>query len=474
MTAPTSQFHRLSIGPNMSDQTLPARGRPNPHDSDSPSEASSEEGRETSEVSESTSASILAPSGITYDLSHLDSETEARALVGLTGSFDVVNSQHTSAGYDFQLIDRPRVRIGADSSTCTCAVFQSHPDGACHHIFWLVDQLHGCFVRDPPSTEVALAPDGRPDLPRLENLLEGNLEAVTAQLRWQCPQDEGGGTGGRIARTQKMKDILSAFYPPIPEEFRQDLTETAEPARTLEQCVVQGDFVATMARLAMVNDNFSDNFFDVMQHRIMPAGACAAIYFDKVLDQSRRLLNDFDRYCSAEPHTEASQGKGVSVNEVVTQLQLSVSRIATNITARSPHGSERAGEALVSLLESVVARNNDALENNRFRDSFNGEDEDQRNIYHLLIGSIETDSETDARHFVLHALNALPPLDVYQFENRLQDILRKLEVNRAPKQYLLHLGSLLQAARSAAAMASGQKRPAAGNGNSGGYSKRTR
>ena len=135
MTAPTSQFHRLSIGPNMSDQTLPARGRPNPHDSDSPSEASSEEGRETSEVSESTSASILAPSGITYDLSHLDSETEARALVGLTGSFDVVNSQHTSAGYDFQLIDRPRVRIGADSSTCTCAVFQSHPDGACHHIF---------------------------------------------------------------------------------------------------------------------------------------------------------------------------------------------------------------------------------------------------------------------------------------------------------------------------------------------------
>lgn len=130
----------------MPDQTaLPSRAGRDTSDNDNDNEQSgssasvevSDGGDEASsqEVSESTSASILAPSGITYDLSQLDSESEARAFVGLTGSFDVVNCRSTSVGYDFQLLDRPQVYIGSESSTCTCSVFQGHPDGACQHIF---------------------------------------------------------------------------------------------------------------------------------------------------------------------------------------------------------------------------------------------------------------------------------------------------------------------------------------------------
>ncbi|KAJ5356016.1 Zinc finger SWIM-type [Penicillium concentricum] len=480
MSAPTGQFHRLSIGRNMADTALPARtraGRPDSSDSDhgeDSSESSSREEEEESsdEQSESTSASLLAPSGITYDLSQLDSESEARAFVGLTGRFDVVNCRSTPAGYDFQLMDRPQVHIGSDSSTCTCPVFQDRPEGACQHIFWLVDQLHSCFLSMPQSTEVTLSPDGRPDrLPRIEDLLKGNLMSVAAQLKWQCLRDEEDG----MTRTEKVRDIFSAFSKrTLPEDARRDLTETIEQARTAEQCVVQGDFEATMFRLAVHDDAVFDSLC-----KAMPAGACAAIYFDKVQEQSRRLLSDFDRYCTTGelPADPVSPGLGIEVNDVVTQLQRSVSRIAVNIAARAPHGSEGAAEALVSLLESVVARNSDPLEGNPLgRQSFHGEDEDQRNLYYLLIGSVETDSETDARHFVLNALDALPPVDLHQCANRLRDILRKLEVNRAPKPYLLHLGSLIRIADSAAAVAggSGQKRPAAGNENSGGYSKRTR
>lgn len=320
---------------------------------------------------------------------------------------------------------------------------------------------------------MALTPDGRPaDLPRLEGLLEGNLEAVATQLRWQYSRDENDGSGRGMTRTEKVRDIFSAFSKlTLPEEFRQDLNETTEQARTAEQCVVQGDFDATIFRLAVHDDGVFNSL-----RKAMPTGACASIYFDKIVERSRQLLKDFDRYCSTEePHTDPTSQDGyMDVNEVASELQRSVASIAVNIAYRSPHGTDGAGEALVSLLESVVARNNDPLEHNRFRDSFNGEDEDQRNLYHLLIGSIESDSETDARHFVLHALNALPPLDVYPFDQRLHDILRKLEVNRAPKQYLIHLAALIRSANSAAAMGSGQKRPAAGNGNSGGYSKRTR
>ncbi|KAJ5199800.1 Zinc finger SWIM-type [Penicillium cf. griseofulvum] len=487
MSAPTGQFHRLSIGRNMPDTALPARparaGRPNSSDSDheedsspessSDGEEDEEEDEEESsdEQSESTSASVLAPSGITYDLSQLDSESEARAFVGLTGRFDVVNCRSTPAGYDFQLSDRPQVHIGSDSPTCTCPVFQDRPDGACQHIFWLVDQLHSCFLPPPRSTEVILAPDGRPDrLPRIEDLLKGNLMSVAAQLNWQYLRDEEDG----MTRTERVRDIFSAFSKrTLPEDARRDLTETIEQARTAEQCVVQGDFEATMFRLAVHDDAVFDSLC-----KAMPPGACAAIYFDKVQEQSRRLLNDFDRYCTTGelPADPVSPGLGIEVDDVVTQLQRSVSRIAANITARAPHGSEGAAEALVSLLESVVARNNDPLEGNPLgRRSFHGEDEDQRNLYYLLIGSVETDSETDARHFVLNALDALPPVDLHQCANRLRDILRKIEVNRAPKPYLIHLGSLIRIAESASGAAgSGQKRPAAGNGNSGGYSKRTR
>jgi hypothetical protein len=154
MSAPTRQFNRLSIGRNMSETTLPARvaraGRPDPSDDDSDreeddssSEESSSDGDEADEEeessgeeeSESTSASVLAPSGITYDLSQLDSELEASAIVGLNGGFDVVNCRSTAEGYDFQLLDRPQVHIDSDSSTCSCHAFQNRPDGACQHIF---------------------------------------------------------------------------------------------------------------------------------------------------------------------------------------------------------------------------------------------------------------------------------------------------------------------------------------------------
>lgn len=157
MSTPTRQFRRLSIGQDMQEpraqSTRTARtGRPDPSDDESDREeenesssaeseseggsSSDEEGDESSDGDESTSTStVLARSGITYDLSSLDTESEAKALVGLTGQFDVLNCRTSSAGYDFQLLDRPRVHISADAPTCTCSTFQGRPGTACQHIF---------------------------------------------------------------------------------------------------------------------------------------------------------------------------------------------------------------------------------------------------------------------------------------------------------------------------------------------------
>ncbi|KAJ5180535.1 hypothetical protein N7492_003745 [Penicillium capsulatum] len=493
MSPPTRQFHRLSIGQDMQEpraqSTRTARmGRPDPsgddgnreeEDESSSAERESESGGDSddedddsSDDDESTSAStVLARSGITYDLSSLDAESEAKALVGLTGQFDVLNCRASSAGYDFQLLDRPRVHISAEAPTCTCSTFQGRPENACQHIFWVLDQLHGYFLSKPPSREVALSRDGRPRVHlRIEDLLQGKLETVADGLNWQYLRVEGDGRTTGMTRTEKVRDVLSAFSTEVlPEDFRQDLAETTTQTRAAEQCVVQGDLEATIFRLAVHDDAVFGSLC-----KAMPAGACAAIYFDKMHEQTRRLLVDFDRYCATgeSPVDANSPGaESVGIEQVVERLRLSVARIHANILTRAPHGTEGAAKALVSILESVASRNRDALGGNNWnRASFHNEDEDQRNLHHLLIGSDDMNLGPEDDLFVLSALEALPSSDLIQFIPKLREAQAKIEVSRAPRMYLLRLGRLVRGAETA--VGSGQKRPAAGN--SGGNSKRSR
>lgn len=313
---------------------------------------------------------------------------------------------------------------------------------------------------------------------RIEDLLKGKLETVADQLNWQFllePGDEAGsGSGSGMARTDKVRDLLSAFSPKtLPEDFRQDLVEPTTQRRTAEQCVVQGDFEATIFRLAVHDDGVFSSLC-----KAMPSGACASIYFDKILEQARRVLLDFDQYCATgqAPADSSIPGGIVEVQQVVMYLRRLVSRIQSNIMARSPHGSEGAAKALIWILDAISTRNRDPLEGQTWgQTSFHGEDEDQRNLYHLLIGSEDMGVEPDAELFVIDALETLPPSDIYQFISVLRGIQRKIEVNRAPREFLLRLGSLVRVAESAGApgaTGSGQKRPAAGT--SGGYSKRSR
>lgn len=262
-----------------------------------------------------------------------------------------------------------------------------------------------------------------------------------------------------MSRPQKVRDIMSAFSTvTLPEDFRLDLVEDVAQSRTPEECVVQGDFEATMFRLAVHSDAVYTSLC-----KAMPPGACAAIYFDKVQEKTRKLLADFDRYC----HTGQSPAEGtVEVGSVVNDLQHNVDRIQANIIARAPHGTEGAVKTLVTLLEDVCNRNKDALDGNRWgRITFHGEDEDQRNLYHQLIGKADETHEC----FILDALEHIPATDLHQFRSRMKYILQRIEVNRGPRSYILKLGALVRIAESPG---SAQKRPATAT--TGGNSKRTR
>lgn len=279
------------------------------------------------------------------------------------------------------------------------------------------------------------------------------------QLDCQYGRDE---TEGGMSRAQKARDIISAFEAvTLPEDFRLDLVDSTEQRSTPEQCVVQGDLQATMLRLAMHDDSVYTSLC-----KAMPPPAAAAIYFDKILEKSRKLLADFDRYCRTGQRP--ADGSNVEVNHVADTLRQYMNRIYINIAARAPHGIEGATKAIVNLLEDISNRNKDALDGNRWGAvSFQGEDEDQRNLYHQVIGR-----EDEFEEFpVLDALELLSGADLHQFAPRLRALLHKNEVFPAPRPFILRLSAVVRLAESGAPGA-GHKRPAGVA--SGGNSKRTR
>lgn len=329
-----------------------------------------------------------------------------------------------------------------------------------------MDQLHRGLLQQRPPHGVPLLNSGHcPSLPPMHELLDDDLETLASKAEW--PYIPGGETGSGsstdsgigMSRQQKARDILSAFNEKvIPEEFRQDLFETSGLVRTPEQCVVQGDFEATMFRLAVHDDDVYSSL-----RKVMPAGACAVIFFDKLQKKSRRLLFDFDVYCeSGKPR---SNGTRLEVRVVVKELLHIVDQIESNIVTRAPHGSKGAAESLVALLTELCRRNFDALEDSNWgRQVPAGEDEDDRNLYEQLIG--QTDGSNG--FFILDALEYLPSPVLLEWKPRLMAALEKLERNRAPAPYIRKLQSLITESSSSSAAAaagtstSGHKRPATG------------
>ncbi|PLN76442.1 hypothetical protein BDW42DRAFT_197175 [Aspergillus taichungensis] len=466
MSLPTKRLHRLSIGNDMPDRRSLGEGPARPGSGQVESSTDESESEDASpEVS-----TIDGSSGIKYSLDKLDNDAEARALVGLTSEYDITTCSKWATGYHFQLSEHQKVQVGPDGYTCTCLTFLSRPTVACQHIFWLLDQLHSYFhPPDIPNT-IRLSNDGHlPGHPPIEHLLHGNLEQVADHHSWPYVRSE---SEGGMTRPQKVKDIMTAFNTSVlPEDFRPDLTDDSVHRRTPEQCVVQGDFEATMFRLATHDDAVYSRLC-----KAMPPGACAAIYFDKMQTKSRKLLADFDRYAQTgqqSPVADANDDDDISPTDVRTvlhRIQLTVHRIQNNIIARAPHGTEGAAKALVSLLEEVCNRNKDALDGNRWgRTTFHGEDEDHRNLYHQLIGT----AEETGRCFVLDALELLPASALHQFRDRLMAVQRKAEVNRAPKAYILKLAALVRRAEAGDAVpALGRKRSSTAVPR--GQSKRTR
>lgn len=294
------------------------------------------------------------------------------------------------------------------------------------------------------------------------------MEEIANNVHWpylagtSSPTDSGGETPVSMTRPDKARDIMSAFSETtMPDEFRTDLVETINQPRTPEQCVVQGDFEATMFRLAVHDESVYASL-----RRVMPPGARAAIFFDKMRGRTRALLAEFDLY--RQTGALRCDGTAPEAPFIAGELHKYLEQIQDNIYARSPHGTKGAAEVLVYLLQDVAGRNYDAFEGSDWgRRALPNERDHDRNLYLQLIPQ----SAGAESFFVLDCLETLPEQVLRPWVLQLNAIFGKLRVNAAAVPYLQKLQMLMSEERPSAG-ASGQKRPATGSSGSG--RKRTR
>ncbi|EFR01832.1 hypothetical protein MGYG_04831 [Nannizzia gypsea CBS 118893] len=488
MSAPTKELGNLSLGSDMSSTRLGSqnqRQKP-PYTTEDSSNSESEEESSSSESEEeeeeddddddsplSSAVTFPGKSSIVYDLQMLSRGAKAKARHGLSGEFSVDKCRPIyGGGYDFDIIDHGRVYVGEGPITCSCLDFQGSRI-ACRHIYWLVDQLHRRVLTTKPSGALKLSPNGECDTldPMLE-LIGDRMENICQKVKWSYIPTPGTPPDTQcssisMSRPEKARDLLSAFSADtLPDEFRPELVETIRQPRTPEQCVVQGDFEATMFRLAVHDENVYASL-----RKVMPSGARAAIFFDKVQRRVRSLLTDFNRY-RLKGTPRQSDHTALEVDIVADEMRDHLRLIQKNIISRSPHGFKGAAETLLYLLRAVCQFNFDAFEASTWeRPSEADETAEDRNLYlQLIYNPLDGDD-----FFVLSCLEQLPEDVLQNITPQLDNIFSDMQVNAAPVPYLRKLHSIIAGDLPAKAAvgatltssASGQKRPSTAASGSG-------
>lgn len=91
---------------------------------------------------------VRAHSQIVYDIESLELDSRARAMAGLNGRYDMVYCRADPAFFEFQLTERPRIRVRERGAECTCSEYENRPDMACRHIFVSLDGLAPILLRE--------------------------------------------------------------------------------------------------------------------------------------------------------------------------------------------------------------------------------------------------------------------------------------------------------------------------------------
>lgn len=319
-----------------------------------------------------------------------------------------------------------------------------------------MDQLYPKVLDGHPAERgVILYPNGLSNLGSIYELLGGNLETAAAYLRWPVESNEA-----RRIRGNRVRDILSTFHTDtLPEEFRADIYDSIEYSRTPDACLRPQDLEGTLFQLA-VSDIKVYNALDDCQ----PSQACGLIYYGKMGRRITTLFAEFDEY--KRRGTRSADRSRLEVDVVAHRLGEFEDRVATNMEFRGHDGIRGAVSCLITILQGVFDRDEDAFRGASWRRAPRHETDADRNLYTVLVRRPATEA-----HFVLDTLARLPPDILNQHSSALRDLQVESDKHRMPDSYKHKLQTICrdisrpepttEATRESAS--AGQKRRAGGN-----------
>lgn len=225
-------------------------------------------------------------------------------------------------------------------------------------------------------------------------------------------------------RSEIVRSIMATLSPNMGrDDYRDENFQNLPNFQTInmENIFVPRDLEATVFRLLL----FDDRIFNLFESLATP-NARTLDYFSKLEMKARDACRLLDEYCRSGPGADL---RHYNVQWCAQELTNIVRAILDNITATQPlslASRESAAQALVSILEMVVDRNQEAYQlraditwdrprplHERLID---------RNLYQRLIGERNNNSANPpGQNFVLDALENLP--GVARIVGQLEDIL---------------------------------------------------
>lgn len=424
MSAPTSDFSKLSITSKMEPPQLPFKRT-----------QSGSKGKERAQAEDESSGSE-------------DESSEEHVLA-------LDHCRQHGAKYAFQIADAEiricSVRISAtdtEQPTCSCG-----ERGICRHIIWLVKGLARTNTEVVgqanivPSTlvlrdvceELQWELRGEPDF-------DGGSDPDSddeTETQWKLKKDYSASRQSRQAaqlkeRARIVRDIMASFSPSPTDDFRKDIFEKPHDF-TIERVLAPYDLEETISRFLLRNDDMFHEF-----KSLVSSDDRATDYFKKMSVKARESLDLLDKYCDLGP---TGAGGKYDVIWCAQKLVDIVDAIGSNVTERQPLGPrprQEAAKALVSILEMVVKeRNHDEYQNIKWsRRRPHGEMQIDRNLYQRLIGS-SSPRNPSGGNFVITALQDLP--EASAFVDDLEDLWSMLGSVGwgAPRAYLDRLITLI-------------------------------
>jgi hypothetical protein len=302
----------------------------------------------------------------------------------------------------------PRCTCGANERGIACKVSSirtlkwASPDVWFQHIFWMLDQLASKGPQRLKDQTLELSVDGSSiqDKDPLDIINNVTLEKVAGSLDWELHE-------GPIPEDEDIEDeiaeMLSVFEPSeaLPSEFKNPqgliLSERSRKYR---------EFVESVTEIFTEHASKNLGLLSRLQATI-DSDFQAHVFFEKISNRVVRTFQALDEYIahgSTAAHSEAHD-----VPTCARKLKSLVKAIDDYYQQQTLNGlgsnelDLRAAAVLISTLDGVVRRNQDAYANITW-DAVPPDDAEENNLFVCLIGApVEGENL-----FVLDTLRRLP------------------------------------------------------------------